>query len=468
MRSTRNKLPGPTGACPALREPAWSRRSRTGSSPCAALKSPRMRALLAALCLWAAVLTACAAPPQNDSSGESAPPIPADRNDQDGPGGPIVPPEGETPDRPPQDHEPADTETIARVVNSILVGSLSYDSTWNAPGPYTITVSDGAGRTDAYSCLPQDYSFRDSLPGWRLAEDFTWSAAGAPGREARNAGDFTFTFANDRCSFTVFSWENTLSCTDEAGERMVLTAVPKYVYASSVSQEFAGKARRALYDHEIGAVCSVDGGETDWDAIASQLGQAYVQCILDRPGWAGQLALDVKLVNTEVFDTYCGTDDPNFCFGLRLYLKLSEEQFNSVHWQAGSGLSDPIADGPWAGWYEYGRDVCAAKGPDGNWHITGFNTGGSSVRLPTDLWHEDADRTAGDLIPLFFLTTGHTHDWMIPYRLAERPLEEVQAGLQALEEADRQTLTEALESFFREEPDRCVWPADALAQQPSP
>jgi hypothetical protein len=203
-------------------------------------------------------------------------------------------------------------------------------------------------------------------------------------------------------------------------------------------------------------ICQVDGSETDYNVIAQSLAEQYAQCILNRFGWTYGQALDVQVKSTEVFDAYYGVDNPNFCFGKELYIRVTEEQRG--YWETGSGLGDPVVEGPYAGYYVHGMEVHVRKLEDGNWHMTGMGTGGASVGLPVSVDYA----TTKQLVELYFLTEGFTHDWLIVYRLGETPVEEVRECLNELEEQQRQELTEALLYHVTTYPDYAIWKAEDL------
>ena len=223
----------------------------------------------------------------------------------------------------------------------------------------------------------------------------------------------------------------------------------------AMDENGSSASKEALRVQEY-AVCKVSGAETDYSVIARSLAEQYVKCILNRPDWADGQVLDVQVASTEVFDAYYGTDNPNFCFSKLLYVKVTEEQRN--YWETGSGLGDMITEGPYAGYYVHGMEVTVRKLADGNWHMTGMGTGGAMVSLPVKL----DNATTQQLMELYFLTAGDTHDWRILYYLGETPVEEVRTGLNALDAQKRQELTDALLEYVTANPDYAVWTAEDL------
>lgn len=355
-------------------------------------------------------------------------------------------------------------DAVRQAVNGLLVGSLSYDPDWTTAGPYTLTATDQAtGRVDVYrNRWPEAFYGLDSTPGDRLAMAFTWTQAAG---DVPDSG-YTLRFENAGTAITVWSGAEALQI-ERGGEATLYQAAtpdrPRESEFSQVFQVFQPYAAEAEYARELTGVCSVDGSETDYDAVAGQLTELWAQALRNRPGWYGQSAQDVQPGASSVFDAYYGEDNPNFCFHLNVYLKLTPEQTDM--WQAGSGLDDPIAEGEYRGWYGYGREACAAKGADGNWRLTGLNTGGSSVNLPVDLFREDAmeDVSADGLISLYFRTSGFTHDYLLLNRMTEKPLEEVKSAMAALPTEERRELRRGILAFIDEYPDHGGWTAEDFA-----
>lgn len=193
--------------------------------------------------------------------------------------------------------------------------------------------------------------------------------------------------------------------------------------------------------------CIVDGQETDYAVIAQKLTEQYASVVLARPTWHPQAVLDVVPVKAEVFDAYYGDDNPNFCFALVLYVNIGEEQRNG--WEVGSGLEEPLDSGDYAGYYYWGREAYVEKDENGNWYLEGLNTGGTSVRLPVP----PREASIAQLMEMYFLTEGFTHEHRLPYCLAELPVDEVLTQLEQLEEPLREDLTDALLAFVEEYPD---------------
>ena len=189
---------------------------------------------------------------------------------------------------------------------------------------------------------------------------------------------------------------------------------------------------------------TVDGNLSPAEA-AQQLAEQVAENFRSTPEWLAWKPLDFQVESTNVIDIYYGEDDPNFCFWVSYVLLLDDPNYS--RWQAGAGLGDPIAEGPFAGYYSWSREVRAAKNEDGDWYMADWGTGGYSVNLPG--WSSSASEenslnnaTLEELADMFFLTEGWTHDYLLPIKICERPQEEL-ADLNDL--LDRHTRTEAQE-----------------------
>lgn len=186
----------------------------------------------------------------------------------------------------------------------------------------------------------------------------------------------------------------------------------------------------------------VDGSLSPAEA-ARQLSERWAEHERNMPDWQDGKPLDFQVESAEVFDVYSGEDLPNFCFGASFCLLLDRPEYS--RWQAGSGLDDPIAEGPFAGYYRWGREVLVTKNSDGDWYMADYGTGGYSVEFPDWSWSSGVENSLNnaaleDLADLFFLTEGVTHEYRLPSYICERPAEEL-AGLNDL--LDRHTRQEA-------------------------
>ena len=364
---------------------------------------------------------------------------------------------------------PAQKKDIQEIIDRIFVGTLSFDPSWQSAGAYTITISGADGRTDTYSRQPENcYSYE--TPGYQVKEMYVWVAV-EPWADDFSNSDYILTAANDRYSVTFYSQERKMKTVDAEGTTMYYIGTSEegdltaYIGERGVYMgPFNYFRRYAIFSRDAYELytCSVDGSETDYEGIAQALSEQFVQVLLDRPGWCDNRTQDAKVSGTDVYDAYYGEDMPNFCFGIGLRLKLSEEQV--FFWEAGSGLAAPPSSGEFAGYYGCGYEVGVCKGEDGRWRMGGFNSGGCRVRLPVP----PEEATAQQLAEVFFLTSGFHRDWRIPYALAEKPLAEVREALELLDPERREELTAAILNFVEKHPDYCAWTASDFKEAARP
>ena len=194
-----------------------------------------------------------------------------------------------------------------------------------------------------------------------------------------------------------------------------------------------GIAEDALREMSFSAP-TVDGAETDYEAIARQLNEAMAENVRAVPDWVSWKPLDFQAGGASVFDAYylslIHISEPT-----RLRLLVDDPEGAMANsWQAGSGLGEPDADG----YYGYGGAVSIRRNTDGNWSCDGLATGGSSVDLPLSASGEEAPLP--ELVDAFFLTEGFSHDWLVPCYILEHPAEDM-AVLPAL--LDQRTEEEA-------------------------
>jgi len=350
---------------------------------------------------------------------------------------------------------------IQNIINSILVGSLSYDESWQSSGTYTLTMAGSGSHTSIYHCIPETFHSLQSTPGYYVSEGYDWTLSNnAWGDDFES--DYALTVSNDQYAVTVYSDESKLKIKPANGVAIYFVGTPRTEneYASiheyaPLFLHFRQYAMRAMETNEL-YFCWVDGTETDYEVIAQSLSEQYAQMISDRPDWYHQRAEDVKVGTVNVFDAYYGEEQPNFCFEMRLYLKMPEEQTH--YWQAGAGLSDPPTSGEFAGYYGYGAEVSVGKAGDGCWRIAGFASGGSWAHLPV----APEEATTEQLMELFFLTSGFSRDWRILSAMMERPLEEIQIQLETLDAQQLQEFISGLRAFEETYPDSCTWAPDEL------
>jgi len=352
-----------------------------------------------------------------------------------------------------------DTEYIQEAVNRIFVGELSYDPSWTHPGTYSLTATENAGGApDKYTISPVPYYSIWSTPGYRLATEFFWNEVTTSESAACSGCGYTFRFACGQRAITVCSHENLLEI-EQNGAKRFFRGTPLNLNTHSDYSEifnmFLQYAETAEYEHAQAVRCSVDGSITDYSVVAQKLAEQYAEISINRPDWFSRRAEDAVVSGANIFDAYYGKDMPNFCFVMGLKLKLTDTQ--RQYWEAGSGLAEPPTTGEYAGYYGWGAEVSVKKGADGNWHITGLATGGSMVDVPYVL----SEANVKQLVELYFLTEGQTRDWHILRELAEHPLDDVRAELNALDPTQAQELRQGVLGFMESYPDYHTWsPSD--------
>lgn len=204
---------------------------------------------------------------------------------------------------------------------------------------------------------------------------------------------------------------------------------------SGLGDLLRGIAEDALREMTFSAP-TVDGAETDYEAIARQLNEAMAENVRSVPDWVSWKPLDFQASGASVFDAYYGEPE-NFCAGMGFRLLVDDPYGEKANrWQAGAGLGEPDADG----YYGYGGAVSIRRNTDGDWSCDGLATGGSSVDLP--LSAPGAEAPLSELADAFFLTEGESHDWLVPCYILEHPAEDM-AALPAL--LDQRTEEEARE-----------------------
>ncbi len=177
------------------------------------------------------------------------------------------------------------------------------------------------------------------------------------------------------------------------------------------------------------------------------------------PDWVRWKPADVKTGEVSVFDAYYGEPE-NFCcgMGLRVLVEGGADELPRAHWEAGSGLGEPDAEG----YYGWGREVLVRKNADGDWYCSDYGTGGYSALLP---FSQPGAVTLPELVDAFFLTEGFSHDWLVPYYILEQP-EEGMKGLPELldgrTEAEARDLCGILGKNLRDY-DYWAWTPETLA-----
>ena len=373
--------------------------------------------------------------PEEEASGEAASPAPPEEEARE----PAAAPAEEQAESPAPEEPAAAQPSAPPEAGAQLSDAAARTYAKITEGlAFTLYVEEGSGAGRELSITPENawnVKGRENL----FPYSYQWSAAGATDWAAQvsamGEADLLLEMASPdgaagfRC------------CT--AGDVVAWTAAGETSYARAaaladgepMSGLLRGIAEDALRDAVFSAP-TVDGAETDYEAIARRLNEAMAENVRSVPDWVSWKPLDFQASGASVFDAYYGQPE-NFCAGMGFRLLVDDPYGEKANrWQAGSGLGEPDADG----YYGYGGAVSIRRNTDGNWSCDGLATGGSSADLP--LSAPGAEAPLSELADAFFLTEGESHDWLVPCYILEHPAEDM-AALPAL--LDQRTEEEARE-----------------------
>ncbi len=193
------------------------------------------------------------------------------------------------------------------------------------------------------------------------------------------------------------------------------------------------------------------------EEAAAVLAESVAERYRNTPDWLDWKPLDFQVERAQVIDVYKG-EEPNFCFWGNFALRLDDPGY--MQWQAGSGLDEAIAEGPYASYFSWNREILVEKNSDGDWYIADYGTGGYSVNLPgwtlsSGVENSLEKASLEELADMFFLTEGWSHDYLLPAYVVQRPAEEL-AGLNNLldrhTEAEARDLCRTLAAYFHAGP----------------
>ena len=253
-------------------------------------------------------------------------------------------------------------------------------------------------------------------------EDYTWSAASETDWKAllvsRDRGYLLTVASQDgKAAIRCCSGSN-LAALEQDGKTSYYQAVnPREGQEPYAGKLYGNLAMIALdaASHQVWSVTAngaLSPGEAAED-LAEQVAENY--CAV--PDWVDWKPLDAKAEKTEVYDVYLG-EPQQFCCNMGLRIKLEDPKSERAgYWQAGAGLDQPDSKG----YCGYGSQVYVVKNEDGDWAIRDRGTGGYFVDPPVE--YEKA--SAAQLMEVFRLTEGETHDWRVPYYLLALPRAEL-------------------------------------------
>ena len=292
--------------------------------------------------------------------------------------------------------------------------------------------------------------------------DYTWSAASETDWKAllvsKDRGYLLTVAAQDGKAVIRCCSESDLAALEQDGETSYYRAVnPKEgqePYAGKLYGNLEMIARDAV-SHQVWSV-TADGALPPKEA-AEDLAEQVAENYRTAPDWVGWKPLDAKAEKTEVYDVYLG-EPQQFCCNMGLRIKLEDPKSERAgYWQAGAGLDQPDSKG----YYGCGSQVYVVKNEDGDWVIRARGTGGYFVDPPVE--YEKA--SAAQLMEVFRLTEGETHDWRVPYYLLALPgaeLSRLPAAMDGLTEEEARELCRLLEKNLDRTKETGAWTREDL------
>ena len=212
---------------------------------------------------------------------------------------------------------------------------------------------------------------------------------------------------------------------------------------------------RDAVSHQVWAVTAK--GALPPAEAAEDLAEQVAENYRTVPDWVDWKPQDAKAGKTEVYDLYLG-EPRQLCCNMGLRVKLEDpESGQAAYWQAGTGLDQPDSQG----YCGYGSQVYVVKNVDGDWSIKDRGTGGYFVQPPVA--YEKA--TAEQLVEIFQLTEGETHDWRVPYYILALPkaeLSKLPAAMDSLTDEEAGELCRLLEKNLDRTKETGAWTREDL------
>lgn len=313
---------------------------------------------------------------------------------------------------------------------------------------FTVRVEQG-GKTDEFH-ITRENGYNVAFVGNYLSMSYTWEEADAADWLARDhmGTVLTLASADGKSSIRCRSADDVVELVQDGGTRYARVRDPETPEDPDPHLRYSLLSFLMIIPDDAFNSSAWDGtadGSLSPAEAAAVLAESVAERYRNTPDWLDWKPLDFQVESAEVFDVYNGEDLPNFCFNGGFCVQLDDP--NYMHWQAGSGLDAPITEGPFAGYYRWGREIFVMKNANGDWYIADMGTGGGIVEFPGWSWSSGTDNSLEkapleELADLFFLTEGDTHAYRLPSYICRRPAEEL-AGLNGL--LDRRTGPEAQE-----------------------
>ncbi len=222
-------------------------------------------------------------------------------------------------------------------------------------------------------------SINSYLSGDYLTVSYTWSDQNE--KAYFNNGDLTpetYDYSvtlydqNKKRSFRFFSGSNIVLHHDETGNTW-------FEAVSAIAESDAATGMRFWYDsvelETVNAV-TVTTDSRDFAQVARAWSEVRCEAMRNLSPGSRYQVLDARPYSENVYDTIEG-DDTQFCFGMRLALKLDGDE-EHMPYNAGAGLS-AITEGPYTGYWAWGIEVVMRREGD-TWRMLDGGSGGYRLK----------------------------------------------------------------------------------------
>ena len=286
---------------------------------------------------------------------------------------------------------------------------------------------------------------------WYQASRTDWEAQLA----SPNRG-VLLTMTTEEASFSCCSGGDVVEVLHE-GKAMYLKAVNPH-QGDAFEKNLYGAMVMIAEDAVNAQVWQVEAdGDMDSTQAAAFLAEQVAENYRNVPAWVTWKPLDVQTGYTHVYDEYYG-EPQQFCCGMNFGVKFQDFQsLNTLYWQDGAGLNDADDEG----YYSWGCGVCVTKNEEGQWVFSHRGTGGVFVQ-PTVDWESAA---LEELVEVFCLTEGNTHEYLAPNYMLLRSSEELAALPDILDQLTMEEATElcSVLGHCLREYDYWEWTEESLA-----
>ena len=202
------------------------------------------------------------------------------------------------------------------------------------------------------------------------------------------------------------------------------------------------------------------GGDVPMEEAARCLAEQVAAKFLELPSGVVWKPRDIRVADVEILDAYLGVPE-QLCCGMTFYVHLQggENDPSAEYWQNGAGLSQK-GENELAEYWRWGQEVLVEKNAEGAWAIVDRGTGGATINLPGYTLSSGAENYLGnapmkDLVEFYYLTRGFTHEWLLPYRILEKPVQvlpELNGLLDLRTAAEAEALVQELARVITENP----------------